>query len=113
MNTGTEKLSDTEVLSPSSPSLCEDVANVDSEVETLQNRYLKYGTVPTFYGARRSWLRKNKYESASINNRLETATTPEEIQSILDIGKSYKSASQGTIRSWDKLAQKRLRELNS
>jgi hypothetical protein len=85
---------------------------LNKEIDSEMSRITKYGQVPTFYESRRRWLKKSKYESPSILQKLEQAVTVEEVKSILEIGAAYKSASSGTIIKWQKLADKRIRELN-
>ena len=92
-------------------SLGAEIDQLSEQHDSVVNRYMRYGKVPVFYVPKRSWVRKNKYETASIKERLENASTPEEVNSILEIGRAYKSASHSTIRRWERLATQKLREL--
>jgi len=115
MNDGQEILTADQMktgLVPAVADLSNEIDEINRQANVETNRYMKYGTVPTFYVPKRSWMRPNKYESTSIKERLSTASTPEEVKSILDIGRAYKSASQGTIRRWERLAEQKLRELS-
>ena len=88
------------------------IPELTEEVKKEQFRISKYGTVPVFYAARKSWLRKNKYETPSIIEQLKYAETIDQVQKILNTGKEYKYASQGTIKKWEQLAQRKVRELS-
>jgi len=114
MNNSNEILSTNAVNNSPLPegvnTLSQEIDEINRQVNIESNRYMKYGTVPTFYVPKRAWLRPNKYESKSIKDRIQNASSTDEIKSILDIGKAYKNASASTVRRWERLAEQKLRE---
>lgn len=56
-----------------------------------------------------SEFKEEKKSSKSLLQRIEEATSIEEIQNLLKLGGTYKKASNGTIRMWAKAGAKRMK----
>ncbi len=70
----------------------------------------KYGKVPVIYGPTKSMVKKPS--DPGLKSLILQATTAAEVENLLSRGKTeYKKAGAGTIRKWEKMAARRLKEL--
>jgi hypothetical protein len=60
-----------------------------------------------------SEFKENKTGGKSLLQRIEEANNETEVNYLLGVGKTYKKASVGTMRSWVKAASQRMEKIKS
>ena len=86
-------------------------ANQLAENPEVVKEVLKYGKVPVNYKPTKEMLRKPA--DPGLLTLIANATTVQEVNNLLEKGKlDYKHVHPSTVRKWEKVAVKRIKQLN-